>query len=118
MWHYYAHIQVGEAILKWNGIDANMNMPLLLGNAVRKGKASQREPKHSVQTSQSPHRNQMLVTDRKQNSSKPPKGCLCWQMVWSVNGLMNHPILKVATNMGILQTHKRGRGSINVEQTS
>jgi hypothetical protein len=71
MWHYYAHIQVGEAILKWNGIHANMNMPLLLGNAVRKGKASQREPRHGVQTSQSPHRNQMLVRDRKQNSSKP-----------------------------------------------
>jgi hypothetical protein len=50
---YYAHTQGGEAILKWNGIHVDENMPLLLGNAVRKGKASQREPRHNSQTPQS-----------------------------------------------------------------
>jgi hypothetical protein len=39
MWDYYAHTQGGEAVLNWNDIQANGNMPLLLGNAVRKDKA-------------------------------------------------------------------------------
>jgi hypothetical protein len=39
MWDYYAHIQGGEAVLNWNDIQANGNMPPLLGNAVRKDKA-------------------------------------------------------------------------------
>ena len=57
------HTQGGEAILKWKGIHTDWNMPLLLGNAVRKGKASQREPRHEGQTPQSRHRHQMLVGD-------------------------------------------------------
>jgi hypothetical protein len=57
------HTQGGEAILKWKGIHADWNMPLLLGNAVRKDKASQREPRHEGQTPQSRHRHQMLVGD-------------------------------------------------------
>jgi hypothetical protein len=36
----------GELVLKWNEIHANGYMPLLLGNAVRKGKASKWEPWH------------------------------------------------------------------------
>jgi hypothetical protein len=31
---------------------------------------------------------------------------------------MNHPILKVGTNVGLLRTDKRGRGSIKVEWSS
>ena len=60
----------------------------------------------------------MLVGDLEKTSTKRPKGCLRWQMVWWVKGLMNHPILKAATNVGFLHTHKRRRGSINVEQNS
>ena len=37
---------------------------------------------------------------------------------WSVKGLMNHPILKAATNVGLLCTHKQGRGNIKLEQNS
>jgi hypothetical protein len=39
MRNYYAHTQGGHVVLKWNEIHAKGNMPLLLGNAVRKGKA-------------------------------------------------------------------------------
>jgi hypothetical protein len=35
-----------EVVLKWNEIHANGNMPLLLGNVVRKGKASKWEQWH------------------------------------------------------------------------
>jgi hypothetical protein len=31
---------------------------------------------------------------------------------------MNHPILKAATNVGLLRTHPRGRGSIKIERSS
>jgi hypothetical protein len=31
---------------------------------------------------------------------------------------MNHPILNVATNVGLLRTHTRGRGNIKLEQHS
>jgi hypothetical protein len=58
----------GETVLTWNEIHTDGNMPLLLGNAVRKDKASQRKPRHWGQTPQSRHRHQMLVGDR----SKPP----------------------------------------------
>jgi len=60
----------------------------------------------------------MLVGDQEQTSTKQPRGYVCWQMVKSGNGLMNHPILKVATNVGILHTHKTRRSSINVGQNS
>jgi hypothetical protein len=53
MWDYYAHTQRGETILKWNEIPIDENMPLLLGNAVRKGKDSQREPRNGGQKPQS-----------------------------------------------------------------
>jgi hypothetical protein len=67
MSNYYAQERGGEAILKWNGFHAVRNMPLLVRNAVRKGKASQREPRHGGQTPQSRHQHQMLVGDREQN---------------------------------------------------
>jgi len=57
----------------------------------------------------------MLVGDREQTSTKWPHECLQSQMVWCVKGLMNHPIPKDATNVGLLRTHRRGRGSIKVE---
>jgi hypothetical protein len=60
----------------------------------------------------------MLVGDWEQTSTKWPKGFLCWKIVCWVKGLMNHPILIIATNMGLLRTHTRGRGSIKVEQNS
>jgi hypothetical protein len=50
MWDYYAHTQGGEAILKWNDIHANANMPLLLGNGVKKRKASKSKHWHMVET--------------------------------------------------------------------
>jgi hypothetical protein len=31
---------------------------------------------------------------------------------------MNHPILNLATNVGLLRTHTRGRGSIKLERHS
>jgi hypothetical protein len=31
---------------------------------------------------------------------------------------MNHPILKAATNVGLLRKHPRGRGSIKIERSS
>jgi len=55
MWDYYEHIQVEEAVLKWNEILANENMPLLLGNPTKKGKASETEPRNGGQTPQSRH---------------------------------------------------------------
>jgi len=93
-------------------------MPLLLGNEVRKGKASQREQRHGAQTPKSRHRHQMLEGDQEQTSTKQPKGCLHWKMVWWVKGLMNHPILKVANNVGLLRTHTSQRGKIKVEWNS
>jgi len=56
----------------------------------------------------------MLVGDREQTSTKLLKGFLHWQMVWWVNELINHLILKVATNVRLLNTHKIRRCSINV----
>jgi hypothetical protein len=53
-----------------------------------------------------------------ENLHQAPKGCLHWKMVWWVKGLMNHPILKAATNVGLLRTHTKGRGSIKVERNS
>jgi hypothetical protein len=63
-------------------IPADAKMPLLLGNAVRKFKYSQRELRHKSQTPQSRHRHQILVRDGEQTSTKRPQGCLCWKMVW------------------------------------
>jgi hypothetical protein len=40
MWNYYAHTQGGAEVLKLNGFHANENMPLLVSNAVSKGKDS------------------------------------------------------------------------------
>jgi hypothetical protein len=60
----------------------------------------------------------MLVGDREQTSTNRPQDCLRWKIVWCVNGLMNHPILNVATNVGLLRTHTRGRGSIKLERHS
>jgi hypothetical protein len=76
MWNYYAHTQGGEAVLKWNDIHENGNMPLSLGNAIRKGKASELKPWHRGETPQTRHQHQMLVGDREQTSTKRPNGCL------------------------------------------
>jgi hypothetical protein len=51
MWYYNAHTQGGQAVLNSNDIQVNGNMPLLLGNAVRKGQSLKietvtREVKH------------------------------------------------------------------------
>jgi len=50
----------------------------------------------------------MLVGDHEKTSTKQPKGCLRWKMVWWVKGLMNHPILKDETSVGLLHTHSKG----------
>jgi hypothetical protein len=76
MWNYYAHTQGGEAVLKWNDIHENGNMPLSLGNAIRKGKASKLKPRHMGEKPQTRHQHQMLVGDREQTSTKRPNGCL------------------------------------------
>jgi hypothetical protein len=60
----------------------------------------------------------MLVGDREQTSTNRPQDCLRWKIVWCVKGLMNHPILNVATNVGLLRTHTRERGSIKLERHS
>jgi hypothetical protein len=112
------HKEGGETVLTWNEIHTDGNTPLLLENAVRKGKALQRKPRHWGQTPQSQHRHQMLVGDLEQTSTKRPKGCLSWQMVWWVKGTMNHSILKVENNVGLLRTHTRGRGNSKVERNS
>jgi hypothetical protein len=118
VWDYYAHTQGGEAVLKWNNIHANGNMPLLLRNAVRKGKRSKWEPWHKGETPQSQHQHQMLVGDLERTLTKRSKGCLHWQIVWCVNGLMNHTIQEVATNVELLRTHTRGSVIIKVEWIS
>jgi hypothetical protein len=64
----------GEVVLKWNEIHANENMPLLLGNAVRKGKASKWEPWHGGETPKSRHQHQMLVGEREQNLNQATQG--------------------------------------------
>jgi len=66
---------------KLNKIHENENMPLLLGNAVGKGKASKWEPWHKGEKIQSSQQRQMLVGDREETSTKRPKGCLRWKMV-------------------------------------
>ena len=60
----------------------------------------------------------MLVGDREQTSNNRPQDCLRWKIVWCVKGLVNHPILNVATNVELLRTHTRGRGSIKLERIS
>jgi hypothetical protein len=50
----------------------------------------------------------MLVGDQDQTSTKQPMGYIRWKMVWWVKGLMNHPTLKVATNVGLYYAHKKG----------
>jgi hypothetical protein len=117
MWDYYAHTQGGEAVLKWNRIHVDENMPPLLGNAVRKDKASQRNQgtgSNTTITTPTPDVSRRPIA----NLHQAPKGCLHWKIVWWVKGLMNHPILKAATNVGLLRTHTRGRGSIKIERSS
>jgi hypothetical protein len=118
MWDYYAHTKWGELVLKSNGVHADENMPLLFGNAITKDKSSQRERRHIGQKLQSRNIHQMLVGDREQTPTKRPHGYLRWQMIWWVKGLMNHPILSDGTNVELLCTHTRGRGSIKVERHS
>ena len=60
----------------------------------------------------------MLVGDKEQTSTNRPHDCLRWKIVWCVKGLMNYPILNVATNLGLLPTHTRERGSIKLERHS
>jgi hypothetical protein len=60
----------------------------------------------------------MLVGDRERTSTKRSKGCLRWQIVWCVNGLMNHTIHKAATNVELLRTQTRGSVIIKVEWIS
>jgi hypothetical protein len=115
VWDYYAHTQGGEAVLKWNDIHANGNMPLLLRNAVRNDKRSKLEPWHRGETPQSEHQHQMLIGDRERTSTKLSKGWLRWQIVWCVKGLMNHTIHEAATNVELLRTHTRGTVIIKVE---
>jgi hypothetical protein len=57
-------------------------MPLLVSNAISKGKASEREPGHGRQTPQSRNQQQMLVGDREQTSTNRPQDCLRWKIVW------------------------------------
>jgi len=63
-------------------------------------------------------RHQMLVGDLEKTFTKRPKGYFHWKMAWWVIGLMNHWILNVATNVGLLRTHTRAWGSINMERNS
>jgi hypothetical protein len=86
----------------------NENMPLLFGNEITKDKSSQRERKHGGQKPQSRNRHQMLVGDQEKTPTKRPHRCLRWQTIWWVKGLMNHPILKVATNMEYYGHTQRG----------
>jgi hypothetical protein len=60
----------------------------------------------------------MLVGEWQQTSTKRPKGYLHGQMVWCVKCLMNHRFLKATTNVELLRTQTRGRGSIKVEWIS
>jgi hypothetical protein len=60
----------------------------------------------------------MLVGDREKTSTNRPQDCLRWKIVWCVKGLTNHPILNVATNVGLLRAHTRERGSIKLERHS
>jgi hypothetical protein len=41
MCDYYADTQGGDTILNWNRIQTDVNLPLLLGTEIRKGKVSQ-----------------------------------------------------------------------------
>jgi hypothetical protein len=118
MWDYYAHTKVAEVVLKLNGVHADQNMPLLFGNAITKDKYSRRKRRHRGQKPQSQNNHQMLVGDREQTPTRRPHGCLPSQMIWWVKGLMNHPILGDGTNVELLCTHTRGRGSIKVERHS
>jgi hypothetical protein len=45
----------------------------------------------------------------RENLHQAAQGLPHWQMVWWVKGLMNHPILKATTNVGLLHTHKGER---------
>jgi hypothetical protein len=49
-------------------------MPLSLGNAIRKGKASELKPWHRGEKPQTRHQHHMLVGDREQTSTKRPNG--------------------------------------------
>jgi hypothetical protein len=62
--------------------------------------------------------NRCLVGDWEKTSTNRPQDCLCWKIVWCVKGLMNHRILNVATNVGLLRTHTRRRGSIKLVRHS
>jgi hypothetical protein len=95
----------GRGIISVERNSHKTELPLLLGNAVRKGKYSIRELWDGAQTPQSQHWHQMLVGDREQTSTKWPKRYLHWQMVWWVKGLIKHPIHNVATTLRLLRTH-------------
>jgi hypothetical protein len=60
----------------------------------------------------------MLVGEWVKTSTNRPRDCLRWKIPWCVKGLINHPILNVETNVGLLRTHTRGRGSIKLERHS
>jgi hypothetical protein len=108
MWDYYAHTKGAEVVLKSNGAHADENMPLLFGNAITNDKSSQRERRHGGQKPQSRNQHQMLLGDQEQTPTRRPHGCLRWQMIWWVKGLMNHPILSDGTNVELLCTTQGG----------
>jgi hypothetical protein len=118
MWDIlYTHTR-GRGSIKVEQNSQDVNIPLILGNVVRKGQSFTKGTEVRGSTPQSQHRNEMLLGEREKTSTKKPKGCLHWKKVWWLNGLMNHPILKAVTNVGLLRTHTRGRGRIKVERNS
>jgi len=113
MWDYYTRTHTrgrGSIKLQHNSLKREH------ATAISKNLLRERQSFTKGQTPQSRRRHQMLVGNRKQTSTKRPKGCLCWQMVWRVKGLMNHPILKAATNVGLLHIHRMQRDNINVNE--
>ena len=118
MWGYYAHTKGREVVLNSNGVHVDENMPLLFWNAITKDESSQGKRRHGDQKPQSRNRHQMLVGDREQTPTRRPHGFLRWQMIWWVKGLMNLPILSDGTNVELLCTHTRVRGSIKAERHS
>jgi hypothetical protein len=60
----------------------------------------------------------MLVGDREKTSTNRPQDCLRWKFVWCMKGLTNHPILNVATTVGLLRTNTRERDNIKLERHS
>jgi len=108
MWDYYAHTS-GRGSIKVEQNLRRQEYATVNRECSKERKSFTKETEARCSNTTIMHRHQILVGDQEENPTKPPNNSLPWKIVWWVKGLTNHPIIKVATNVGLLHTQKGER---------